>query len=161
MKKKSWIWLVVVFIVFAIALAPFTACAQPSFSEMDERYEKMLEISEDLSDLVTVSLGNDQMVALVLMKVAISYVQYTAQMRGLIYSLTQIKNDVDRNSMKSLIAIRTLGKQTEIDMSIDFVTEAIAMAQSQAIILAGKQLKKELRKLKKLLSSISRELEAS
>ena len=139
-------------VLIGIALAPFTACAQPSISEIDDSLEKMLAVSQDLMDLANVSQGVDQETALKLVSIAIGYTQRMQHIRDLLYVLTLIKNTDDRNSVKSMIDIRIGGIPKEIDLAIPLVTLRISMARSQAIILAGNQMKTEMRRLQELLS---------
>ena len=144
-------------VLVGIALAPFAACAQPSISEIDDYYEKMLALTQDLADLAGVSQDVDQEVAIELSEITVHYTNKMLHIRDLLEILTLIKNNDDRKRVKSLIANRIEGIPPVIDIVIPLVTLQISMAQSQAIILAGNQLKTELRRLHKLLSSEPRE----
>ena len=144
-------------VLVGIALAPFTACAQPSISEIEDYHEKMLAFSQDLSDLANVTQGVDQEAALEIGSIAIGYTQKMLHIRDLLYVLTLIKNNDDRNRVKSLIAYRIEVIPMDIDVNIQLVTLHIAGARSQAIILTGTQVKTELRRLQELLSLVSRE----
>ena len=126
-------------VLVGIALAPFTACAQPSISEIADCHEKMLAFSQDLSDLANVTQGVDQEAALEIGSIAIGYTQKMLHIRDLLYVLTLIKNNDARNRVKSLIAYRIEVIPMDIDVNIQLVTLHIAGARSQAIILTGTQ----------------------
>ena len=144
--------------VIALALAPLPASAQPSMSEMNECYRKIMAFEKDLIDLGKYSHGvDDKNAALGLIDVASEYATKIDHLRDLLAILTLIKNDDDRNRVKPIVAARMKYIAKGIDISLKRVNLEISQAQSKAIISTGNQMKTELRRLQELLSPVSRE----
>ncbi len=96
-------------VLVGIALAPFTACAQPSVSEMTEWFGKMVAFSQDFNDLAKVTQGADWEAAVELSNIAGDYSGKILHIRDLLFTLTLIKNDSDRVLVKSMIVSRIEG----------------------------------------------------
>ena len=144
-------------VLVGITLAPFTACVQPSISEIEECQRKVFVIQQDLIDFMEFSQGVDRKSVVGLLDIAQEYTNKLMHILDLLRILTLITNDDDLNRVKLYGAFRMNLIAESIDLYLEKVNFDIYHANGQAIISTGNQLKTELRRLQELLSPISRE----
>jgi hypothetical protein len=139
-------------LLVAVALEPHSAFAQPSISEISHYITKMTAFQQDLIDLGKYSKGSNTDAAIGLIDVAAEYWTALDHLKDLLFIVTLIKNNDDRNIVKAVVDERMKHIVKGIDLSLKRVNLEISRAQSNAVVSTGNQMKMELRRLKVLLS---------
>lgn len=153
---KNGILMLVVLV--GIVFTPLLVSAHPSITELNDC---STNVKAFLNDLINISKNSPNVVdkysALELIQVADLYKADIDYLRDLLFIVSIIKDDNDRNRVNYFLDLQMKDTARGIDHYTELANLAISHAQNDDIVSTGNKIKTELSKLQKLLSPLSKE----